>query len=97
MSRLALILVLLFVGLDAALCPVVCLATDAASHQTSGTPSQGTGSGAACGGMCWSGVAPSPAESSVVLLRDSCRLPDRPVELASRSPIADIDHPPRLA
>lgn len=97
MSRLAIILVLLFIGLDAGVCPVVCLATDAASHQASGVPSQGSGLGAACGGMCWSGVTGHAIDSSVVLMHDCSRIPEGPVALPSRSPVANIDHPPRLA
>ena len=96
MARIAVLIVLLFVGLDAALCPVVCLATDAASHQTSDVPSHGSGKSAACGGACWSGVTVSAVDSSVSLVQDSARLSDRRVESPSRSPIADIDHPPRL-
>lgn len=95
MTRAAVLVVLLFVGFDAAICPVVCLATDAASHQTSGVPSHGMGS-SACGGACWSGVTVSAVDSSALLAQDSARLSDRPVEFPSRSPVADIDHPPRL-
>ena len=96
MARIAVVLVLLFVGLDAAVCPVVCLATEAASHQTSRVPSPGTGSSAACSGACWSGVTVSAVDSSIVLVQDSARLSDRRVESPSRTPVADIDHPPRL-
>lgn len=96
MTRAAVLLVLLFIGSDAAVCPVVCLAADAASHQTSGVPSHGTGSALACGGACWSGVTVSAVDASVVLVQDSARLLDRPVESPSRSAVADIDHPPRL-
>ena len=96
MIRAAVIVVLMFISFDAAVCPVVCLASDAGSHQTSRIPSPGTGSSAACGGACWSGVTVSAVDSSVVLEQDSARLSDPPVEPPSRPPVADIDHPPRL-
>lgn len=96
MSRALVILILVFIGFDAAVCPAVCLATNAATHQTSGVPSHGTGSQPACGGACWSGVTASPVDSSVVLTERSARVFDHRAELPSRSPVADIDHPPRL-
>lgn len=96
MRRGAVLLVLLFIGLDAAVCPMTCL-TDVASHQTSGSPSHETGSNAGCGGACWSGVTVLAVDSSVVPVEGSARPSDHPVAIPARPRVTGIDHPPRLA
>jgi len=84
----------LFVAMDAMVCPVICLRADADSHKSTNLPSQGSSS-AACG-ACSIGIvslqSDVAAPPDLLTTRPSLQSVDRVLAV----PVADIDHPPRL-
>lgn len=94
MIRVFALAAVLFFAADAILCPVACLADEAATHQTPNALAQGSSS--VCGGACPAGSpavrayvpgAVSPADRSAPDFRAVPPVPGHTL---------DIDHPPRL-
>ncbi len=94
LSRRVVLVIALFVTVDALVCPVMCLVAGAESHQASSSGTQGTAS-LICG-ACSAGTGPlqSYLPTALVLVTDCRTLPIDPPCIA---PVGDIDHPPRLA
>ena len=93
--RVCVLLVAVFVTVDAGLCPVLCLNADTAGHGSSNLPSQGASS-SACG-ACSCGLVAAAAD-----LPDSLTPLTKPVTeyqdtLPPLAPAFDIEHPPRLS
>lgn len=95
LTRVSVLLVALFVTLDAGLCPVLCLSADSAGHESSNLPSQGAAS-SACG-ACSSGLVAVAADVSGPLTPVAETAPEYRVVLPPLAPAFDIDHPPRLS
>jgi hypothetical protein len=87
------VIMALFVALDAAVCPVLCLRADAPSHQSK-NPTQGSSS-ASCG-ACSIGIV--PLDAYVAAAPDLLTAPPirHSADRALLAHVADIDHPPRL-
>ena len=95
LARVCVLLVTVFVTVDAGLCPVLCLNADSAGHGSSNVPSQGATS-SACG-ACSSGLVAVAAglPSPLTLLTKPAT--QYRVVLPPLAPAFDIDHPPRLS
>ena len=93
--RVSVLLMALFVTVDAGLCPVLCLYADSPGHGSTNVPSQAATS-SACG-VCSCGlVAAAPGlPSSLTPLTK----PVTPYQgsLPPLAPAFDIEHPPRLS
>ena len=94
MVRAFALLIVLFVAIDAALCPIVCLERDdSPSHQTSSVPAHAVTP--MCGGACSSATpalaayVPGPL---MLTIGDASR---RRIINPAPGPVTDIDHPPR--
>ena len=92
--RVTAVLVFALVATDAAVCPVLCLAADAASHDATNLPTHGS-TAPSCG-TCSSGLIPvaSYLPGGLVLIADQI------ANLAAPAPLAASDiaiyHPPRF-
>lgn len=93
LARVGILLVALFVTLDAGLCPVLCLNAESAGHGSSNLPSQGAAS-SACG-ACASGLVAVATVNAVPLTPVATRTPEYGVAPLPFAPAFDIDHPPR--
>ena len=93
--RVSVLLMALFVTVDAGLCPVLCLYADSAGHGSTNVPSQAATS-SACG-VCSCGlVAAAPGlPSSLTPLTK--RVTPYQGSLPPLAPAFDIEHPPRLS
>lgn len=93
LSRVCVVIAVVFITADAGLCPFFCLINDSAAHDASNPPAQAN----SCGGTC------SSASTAVTLdVHSRPAVPAGPVlRLAvlqlRPAPTFDIDHPPRLA
>lgn len=94
--RVCVLLMALFVTVDAGLCPVLCLyADDSAGHGSANVPSQAATS-SACG-VCSCGLvaaAPGLPSSLTPLTKPVTQYQD---SLPPLAPAFDIEHPPRLS
>ena len=95
LAHVGILLLALFVTVDAGLCPVLCLSADSAGHGSSNLPSQGAAS-SACG-ACSSGLVAVVADVLGPLTPVAKTAPDYRVVLPPLAPTFDIDHPPRLS
>lgn len=94
LSRHVVLVIALFVAVDALVCPVMCMVADAESHQASTTGTQGTVS-LSCAACSASTVALQNYLPTAFLLVTDCRT--APIDTPCIAPVGDIDHPPRLA
>lgn len=94
-TRILVLLLALFVTVDAGLCPVLCLNADSAGHRSSNLPSQGSAS-SACG-ACSSGLVAVAADVSGPLTPVAKPAPEYRAVLPPLAPAFDIDHPPSLS
>lgn len=93
LTRVCVLLVAVFVTVDAGLCPVLCLNADTAGHGSSTLPSQGAAS-SACG-ACSCGLVVAGADLRGPLTPVAKAATEYGVVLPPLAPAFDIDHPPR--
>ena len=94
MSRRLVLVIGLFITVDAAVCPVMCLVEDAASHQASTAGTQGTPS-LSCG-ACSAGTVALGTFATAALVLVTAPTASH-IDPPCVAPVGDIDHPPRLA
>lgn len=93
LSRVCVVIAVLFTTADAGLCPFLCLFDDSAAHEASNVPAHVN----SCGGTC------SSASTAVTLdvhwrpAVPASRVPRPETVPLCPAPTFDIDHPPRLA
>ena len=93
LSRICVVVAVLFVTADAALCPFLCLVDETAAHESSNVPPSPN----QCGGVCGSVLTAATVDGRWQPTGTTETVIQPRVMWFGLAPTFDIDHPPRLS